>query len=89
MYCCHSILECYDMFSGVKLSIRSFCCSFFERLYSYAPCITGIKQFTTADLVKSDIPLLLRKEDMKPFCVKIDMPNDTAGILGRMNVDTK
>ena len=25
MYCCHSILECYNLFSGVKLSIRSFC----------------------------------------------------------------
>ena len=24
MFCCHSILECYDLFSGVKLSIRSF-----------------------------------------------------------------
>ena len=25
MYSCHSILECYNLFSGVKLSIRSFC----------------------------------------------------------------
>ena len=25
MYGCHSILECYNLFSGVKLSIRSFC----------------------------------------------------------------
>ena len=25
MYCCHSIPECYNMFSGVKLSIRLFC----------------------------------------------------------------
>ena len=25
MYCCHSILECYNLFSGVKLSIISFC----------------------------------------------------------------
>ena len=25
MYSCHSILECYDLFSVVKLSIRSFC----------------------------------------------------------------
>ena len=25
MYICHSILECYDLFSGVKLSIKSFC----------------------------------------------------------------
>ena len=25
MYTCHSILECYNLFSGVKLSIRSFC----------------------------------------------------------------
>ena len=25
MYSSHSILECYDLFSGVKLSIRSFC----------------------------------------------------------------
>ena len=24
MYCCHSILECCGLFSGVKLSIRSF-----------------------------------------------------------------
>ena len=23
--CCHSILECYNLLSGVKLSIRSFC----------------------------------------------------------------
>ena len=25
MYSCHSIQECYNLFSGVKLSIRSFC----------------------------------------------------------------
>ena len=25
MYCCHSVLEYYNLFSGVKLSIRSFC----------------------------------------------------------------
>ena len=25
MYSCHSILECYNLVSGVKLSIRSFC----------------------------------------------------------------
>ena len=25
MYSCHSILECYNLFSGVKLSTRSFC----------------------------------------------------------------
>ena len=25
MYSCHTILECYNLFSGVKLSIRSFC----------------------------------------------------------------
>ena len=25
MYSCHSVLECSDLFSGVKLSIRSFC----------------------------------------------------------------
>ena len=25
MYCCHSIPECYNLFSGVKLSIRLFC----------------------------------------------------------------
>ena len=25
MYGCHSIRECYNLFSGVKLSIRSFC----------------------------------------------------------------
>ena len=25
MYCCHSIPECYNLFSGVKLSIKSFC----------------------------------------------------------------
>ena len=25
MYCCHSILECCVLFSGVGLSIRSFC----------------------------------------------------------------
>ena len=24
MYSCHSVLECYDLLSGVKLSIRSF-----------------------------------------------------------------
>ena len=24
MYSCHSILDCYDLFSGVKLSIISF-----------------------------------------------------------------
>ena len=25
MYSCHSVVECYNLFSGVKLSIRSFC----------------------------------------------------------------
>ena len=25
MYICYSILECYNLFSGVRLSIRSFC----------------------------------------------------------------
>ena len=25
MYCCHSIPECYNLFCGVKLSIRLFC----------------------------------------------------------------
>ena len=25
MYSCYSILECYNLFSGVKLSTRSFC----------------------------------------------------------------
>ena len=25
MYSCHSMLECCNLFSGVKLSIRSFC----------------------------------------------------------------
>ena len=25
VYCYHSILECYNLFSGVRLSIRSFC----------------------------------------------------------------
>ena len=25
MYSCYSILECYNLFSGVKLSIRWFC----------------------------------------------------------------
>ena len=25
MYSCHSILECYNLLSEVKLSIRSFC----------------------------------------------------------------
>ena len=25
MYSCHSILECYNLFSGVRLSMRSFC----------------------------------------------------------------
>ena len=24
MYSCHSVLKCYDLFSGVKVSIRSF-----------------------------------------------------------------
>ena len=27
MCSCHSTLECYNLFSGVKLSIRSFCFS--------------------------------------------------------------
>ena len=25
VYSCHSILDCYNLFSGVKLSMRSFC----------------------------------------------------------------
>ena len=33
MYCCHSIPECYNLFSGVKLSVRSFCViSFSDRI---------------------------------------------------------
>ena len=29
VYSCHSMLECYNLFSGVKLSIRSFCCIYY------------------------------------------------------------
>ena len=32
MYSCHSILECYNLFFGVKLSIRSFCFIIIEYL---------------------------------------------------------
>ena len=32
VYRCHCILECYNLFSGVKLSIRSFCL-----IYYYCP----------------------------------------------------
>ena len=30
VYSCYSILECYNLFSGVKLSIRSFCFSYYS-----------------------------------------------------------
>ena len=54
------------------------------------PCIiAGTTQFITADVIESNIPLLLSKEDMKRFNVKIDMQNDTADILGKdVNLDT-
>ena len=43
----------------------------------------------TADVVESNIPLLLSKEDTKRFNVKTDMQNDTAEILGKeVNLDT-
>ena len=30
MYSCDSILECYNLFSGIKLSMRSFCFIYLE-----------------------------------------------------------
>ena len=45
--------------------------------------IAGTKQFIVADVVESNILLLLCKEDMKRFNVEIDMQNNTAKILGK------
>ena len=42
MHCCHSILECYNLFSGVKLSIRSFCFTFMNDLLEKRLRVTNI-----------------------------------------------
>ena len=35
MYSCHSVLESCNLFSGVKLSIRSFCFIFWQTMQTF------------------------------------------------------
>ena len=48
MYSCHSILECFNLFSRVKLSIRSFCfisqgyCHFHSGIIIGISCSMGV-----------------------------------------------
>ena len=42
MYSCHCILECYNLFSGVKLCIRSF---FFYFETTFTRCLRGEFKF--------------------------------------------
>ena len=48
------------------------------------PCvIAGTECEIKADVVKSDIPLLLSKDSMKTAKVKLDLENDSASIFGK------
>ena len=43
MYSCHSILECYDLFSGVKLSISVLFYLFVHRLLDIFLIFVGVE----------------------------------------------
>ena len=45
--------------------------------------IAGTECEIKADVVKSDIPLLLSKDSMKTAKVKLDLENDSASIFGK------
>ena len=69
MYSCHSNLECYELFSGVKFSIRSFCFTYsisFSLLTSYVP-ILEVEDILTVcrNLAVNKVSLGLNRPDGK------------------------
>ena len=51
--------------------------------YEIPICLVGKNVTVKTDVVDSDIPLLFSRDTMKKACVKMDLENDTAVIMGK------
>ena len=78
VYSDHSILECYNLFSGVELSMRSFfvICTVYSHMYAYAsfafhhPCCLPFLKKTVR--VASDSSLV-KVPDLQPAWMMISI----------------